>query len=131
MIADEELSAAQARIVARMRVLMLISAATTMIGIAVVAGVIGYRIMRGDGRVLRGAQSGLSGLRPEQSSVGGEGSAPVEVTAQLPKGSRVIATAAAGDRIIVTVDIGGMLEVRTFDARTLRPEGRLRFETEP
>ena len=66
VIADEELSPAQARIVARMRVLMLISAATTMIGIAVVAGVIGYRIMRGDGRVLRADQSGLSGLRPEQ-----------------------------------------------------------------
>jgi hypothetical protein len=29
------------------------------------------------------------------------------------------------------VDIGGVLEVRTFDVRTLNPEGRLRFVVEP
>ena len=36
-------------------------------------------------------------------------------------------TAVAGDRIVVTVDVGGAIEIRTFDAKTLRPAGRLRF----
>jgi hypothetical protein len=37
----------------------------------------------------------------------------------------------AEDRIVVTVDTGGAIEIRTFDARTLKPAGRLRFATEP
>ena len=40
-------------------------------------------------------------------------------------------TAVAGDRIVVTVDVGGAVEIRTFDAATLRPAGRLRFAVEP
>ena len=35
------------------------------------------------------------------------------------------------DRIVVTIEVAGALEVRTFDAKTLRPEGRLRFVTRP
>ncbi len=87
---------------------MLISGMATMLGIAVVVAVIGYRVFRTEGR------PGLA-----------------EATAQLPKGARVLSTATAGDRIVVTIDIGGALEVRTFDARTLSPEGRLRFVVEP
>jgi hypothetical protein len=49
----------------------------------------------------------------------------------LPKGAKVIATAVADDRIAVTIEQGGMVEVRTFDLKTLRPTGRLRFATEP
>jgi hypothetical protein len=105
---DEPLSPAQAQIVARVRWLMLISGIATMLGIAVVVTVIGYRVFRTEGRP-----------------------GPVEATAQLPKGARVVSTAAAGDRIVVTIDIGGALEIHTFDARTLSPEGRLRFVAEP
>ena len=86
---------------------MLISAATTLVAIAAVFGVIGYRVFKA------------------------EGSAPAEVTAMLPKGARVIATAIAEDRIAVTVDIGGAIEIRIFDAKTLKPTGRLKFATEP
>jgi hypothetical protein len=57
--------------------------------------------------------------------------APAEVTATLPKGAKVVSTAVADDRIAVTVEVGGALEVRTFDLKTLRPTGRLRFATEP
>jgi hypothetical protein len=53
------------------------------------------------------------------------------VTALLPKGSRIIATAVAEDRITVTVDTGSGIEIRTFDAKTLKPAGRLRFAIEP
>ena len=86
---------------------MLISGATTLMAIAAVVGVIGYRVFKA------------------------EGSAPPEVTALLPKGARVIATAIAEDRIAVTVDVGGAIEIRTFDAKTLKPTGRLKFATEP
>ena len=37
----------------------------------------------------------------------------------------------ADDRIAVTIEQGGMVEVRTFDLKTLKPTGRLRFATEP
>ena len=49
----------------------------------------------------------------------------------LPKGARIVSTAVAGDRLVVTLDIGGATEIRTFDARTLKPTGRLKFANEP
>src|SRR5437870_5535631 len=72
-----------------------------------VIGVIGYRVFKA------------------------EGSAPAEVIAPLPKGARVVATALAEDRIVVTLDVGGAIEIRTFDAKTLKPIGRLKFASEP
>jgi hypothetical protein len=107
--ADDEapFDPAAARIVAKVRWLMLIAGATTLLAIAAVIGVIGYRVFKA------------------------EGSASADVTALLPKGARVIATAVAEDRIAVTLDVGGAIEIRTFDAKTLRPTGRLRFATEP
>ena len=94
--------------VAKVRWLMLISGVTTLVAIAAVIGVIGYRVFKT------------------------EGSAPAaDVTALLPKGARIVATAVAEDRIAVTVDVGGAIEIRTFDAKTLKPTGRLRFATEP
>ncbi len=95
---------------------MLISGLATVLGIAVVITVIGYRVYRTDGRggpSQGGAQTGA------------------DVTALLPKGARVVSTAVASDFIVVTVDIGGTVEIRTFDAKTLRPGGRLRFAIEP
>ena len=96
----------QARIVARMRRMMLISGLTTVIGVGIIIGVIGYRVFKDDGRV-------------------------VDATALLPKGAKVVATAAAGDRIAVTIELNGALEIRTFDLKSLKPAGRLRFATEP
>ena len=86
---------------------MLISGATTLVAIAAVFGVIGYRVFKV------------------------EGSRPAEVTALLPKGARVVATAIAEDRIMVTIDVGGTIEIRIFGAKTLKPAGRLKFATEP
>ena len=51
--------------------------------------------------------------------------------AMLPKGARIILTAVAEDRIAVTVDVNGTIEIRTFDLRSLKQTGRLRFVTEP
>jgi hypothetical protein len=107
--ADDEapLDPAAARIVAKVRWLMLIAGATTLLAIAAVIGVIGYRVFKA------------------------EGSAAADVTALLPRGARVISAAVAEDRIAVTLDVGGAIEIRTFDAKTLKPTGRLRFATEP
>jgi hypothetical protein len=106
---SEAVDPAAERLIARVRWLMLISGVTTLVAIAAVLGVIGYRVFKAEG----GA------------------AAPADVTALLPKGARVVATAVAEDRIAVTVDVGGALEIRTFDLRTLKPTGRLRFATEP
>lgn len=91
---------------------MLISGLATVLGIAVVITVIGYRVFGGQG------------------SPAGAGQ-PADILTVLPKGARVISTAVAQDRIVVTLDIEGAVEIRTYDARTLRPEGRLRFAVEP
>ena len=109
--ADDEqpLDPAAARIVARVRWLMLISGITTLVAIVAVIGVIGYRVFKADG----------------------SSAAPADVTALLPKGARVVATAATEDRIAVTIDVGGAVEIRMFEAKTLKPAGRLRFATEP
>ena len=88
--------------------MMLVSGFATLLGIAVVIGVIGYRFYRSDG------------------SAG-----PAEVTALLPKGAKVVATAVSDGRLVVTLEAGGLIEVRTFEVQTLRPAGRLRFATEP
>jgi len=104
---EAPLDPAATRILARVRWLMLISATTTCLAIAAVIGVIGYRVFKA------------------------EGSAGADVTALLPKGARVVSTALAEDRIAVTLDIGGAIEIRTFDAKTLKPMGRLKFAPEP
>ena len=98
---------AQHAFIARIRWMMLISGATTVIAIAAVLGVIGYRLLHQ------------------------EGSAPPDVTALLPKGARIVATSVAGERIAVTLDVNGGVEVRTYDIKTLRPAGTLKFATEP
>jgi hypothetical protein len=99
-----------ARMVARARWLLIISGFTTLIAIAAVLAVIGYRVFRAGGS---GAAATTEGI----------------VT--LPKGARVVATAVAGERIMVTLDVAGATEIRIFDAKTLQETGRLRFATEP
>ena len=105
---DKPLSPEQQTIVAKVRWLMLISGFATVLGIAVVIGVIGYRVYGGGGSA-----------------------APAEVTAMLPKGAKIVSTAVTDSRIAVTIDVAGSIEVRVFDLKTLKPTGRLRFATEP
>jgi hypothetical protein len=105
---EKPLDPEQQRIVAKVRWLMLISGFATVLGIAVVIGVIGYRFYRSEGSA-----------------------APAAVTALLPKGAKIVATAVASDRLVVTLDVAGTIEIRTFDLKSLRPAGQLRFATEP
>src|ERR1700712_1122238 len=98
----------QAALFARVRRMMLIAGLTTALAVAAVLIAIGYRL-----------------FRPEGSPP------PSDPPATLPKGARIVSTAAAGDRLVVTLDIGGAVEIRTFDAKTLKPAGKLKFVSEP
>lgn len=103
-----ELTPEQAQMAARVRRMMLIAGLTTGLGIAAVFVAIGYRLFRS------------------------EGSAPAaDMTATLPRGARIVSTGIAGDRLLVTLEVGGATEIRAFDARSLKPAGRLRFAAEP
>lgn len=88
--------------------MMVIAGLTTAIGVGALLVAIGYRLFRTDGSVQT-----------------------TDVTATLPKGARIVSTAAIGDRLAVTVDIGGATEIRTYDGKTLKPVGRLKFAVEP
>jgi hypothetical protein len=94
-------------LVARARLMMIISGLTTLIAIAAVISVIGYRVLNNGGPV------GFDGI----------------IT--LPKGARLISTSASAGRVAVLIDINGASELRTFDIKTLKQTGRLQFATEP
>ena len=101
---------AQLRFIARMRWMMVISGATTVLAVIAIIGVIGYRLLHHEGSA---------------------SSAPTNMTALLPKGAKVVGTSVSGDHIAVIVEVNGSVEVRTFVLRTLRPAGTLKFATEP
>jgi hypothetical protein len=98
-----------ARLVARARTMMVLSALTTALAVAAVATVIGYRMFAG------GAGFG----------------APSNEVVALPKGARVIAMAGSAGRVAVMIDVDGASELRVFDLKTLKETGRLHFSTEP
>jgi hypothetical protein len=99
----------QAALFARVRRMMLIAGLTTALAVAAVLIAIGYRLFRSEGSAVAAA----------------------EVVATLPKGARIVGTGVAGDRLLLTLDIGGTTEIRSFDAHSLKPVGRLKFVTEP
>ena len=105
-----ETDALAAGMLVRARRLMIISGLTTLLAITAVVGVIGYRVFHGGGS---GAAATAEGI------------------IVLPKGARVIASTIVGERIVVTLDIAGSTEIRTFDVKTLKEAGRIRFATEP
>ena len=88
--------------------MMLIAGLTTAFAVAAVLIAIGYRL-----------------FRTSESAVA------ADTTAMLPKGARIVATATAGDRLVVTLELAGTIEIRIFDAKTLKPTGKLKFATEP
>jgi hypothetical protein len=102
----------QAVLFARVKRMMLIASVTTAVAVGAVLIAVGYRLFH-----VQGSASASAGF--------------TDVTATLPRGARITATAVAGDRIVLTVEEGGTTEIRTFDAQTLRPAGRLKFTTEP
>ncbi len=87
--------------------MMMISALTTLLAIAAVVVVIGYRVFN--------TRNG-----------------PItESTLMLPKGAHVISTLATATAISVTMDIDGKTEVRIYDRKTMQQTGRLHFTEQP
>jgi hypothetical protein len=103
-----EPTADQALMIARVRRMMLIAGLSTAIGVGALLVVIGYRLFRSDGSAVTAA-----------------------ATATLPKGAKIVATGVAGDRVVVTLDVAGTTEIRTFDVKTLKPVATLTFASEP
>ncbi len=87
--------------------MMVISGLTTVLAIAAVVTVIGYRMY---------------------SSAG---TAPIEGAIALPKGARVVSMAGSGGRVAVLIDNNGTSEMRVFDLKTMKESGHLRFTNEP
>jgi hypothetical protein len=107
-IAGEPAESAAAQVVVRARIIMLISALTTVLAIAAVVSVVGYRMY------------GSAGI-----------GVATEDVISLPKGARLISTSASAGRLAVLIEVDGGNELLTFDIKTLKPTGRLRFSREP
>ena len=97
-----------ARVIAKVRRLMLVSTVLTALAVAAVLGIIGYRLFRSEGS-----------------------QAPTQATLTLPPGAKIVQSAIADDRIVLTLQVGGALEIRAYDLKTLKPLGRLNFSTVP
>jgi heme/copper-type cytochrome/quinol oxidase subunit 2 len=95
--------------IAKVRRMMIIIMTVTFVAIGLVLLVIGYRL-----------------FHVEESAA-----SFADVTQALPAGAKVLSTAISSDHIVVTIEVGGVIELRTFDPDTLKPLGRLRLETKP
>ena len=96
-----------AQVIAKARRLMLTVMGATFLALAVVLGIIGYRLFR----------SGESAIPAMMTPV----------AATLPAGAKVLSSAVGDGHIVLTVEINGAIELRTFDLKTLKPIGRLRL----
>jgi hypothetical protein len=102
----------QAEFIARVRRLMLLTVGGTFLAVAVVVMLIGYRLFR----------SGESAVKHATAT------APVApVAATLPAGAKVLSSAVGDGHIVLTVEVDGAIELRSFDLKTLKPLGRLRL----
>jgi hypothetical protein len=106
---DIPLDPEAARIVAKVRRLMMIATMTTFVAVAVVLGVIGYRFFRMEGR----AQPAIDASTP------------------WPSGARVVSSAMNDEQLALTIETPTGVEVRFFDLRTLKPLGRLPLGGKP
>jgi hypothetical protein len=102
---EKPLDPQAARAVAQVRRLMMIASVTTFIAVAVVVGVIGYRVFKAEGR-------------PPPAA---------DIAVALPAGAKVVSTAIGDGRLALTVEVAGAIEVLTFDLHTLKPLGKIRL----
>ena len=96
------------RAIRRVRRLMMIASVTTFLAVGAVLAVIGYRIFH----------------------LGESAPPPVPQAAPaLPAGAKVLSSAVGEGRIVLTVDVGGAIELYSFDLHTLRLLGHARVTT--
>ena len=110
MMSDERMLNPEAEAaVAKVRRLMVIASVTTFLAVAAVLGVIGYRVFH------------LQGSPPP---------AP-EAAPALPAGAKVLSSAVGDGRIVLTVEVDGAIELRTYDLNTLKPLGHALLTAKP
>ena len=107
------------RALGNIRRLMLASNLFMVVAIGAVLAVVGYRIYR------------TEPATPPPVAAPAPPKIPVDMTLTLPRGARIMQTAIAGDRLVITIQVDGATEIRTFDVKTLQPAGRLSFATVP
>ncbi len=87
---------------------MVITLALTFGAAAAVLALVGYRVF----------------------TIGGSAPLP-DIGVTLPPGAKILQTAVTGDRLVVTLEVGGTTEIRMYDLRTLKPAGRLTLTPAP
>jgi hypothetical protein len=92
--------------IAKVRRLMVIASVTTFLAVAAVLGVIGYRVFH------------LQGSPPPA----------LDAAPALPAGAKVLSSAVGDGRVVLTVEVDGAIELRTYDLQTLKPLGRARLQ---
>jgi hypothetical protein len=108
MSSERPLDPDAAAAVARVRRLMLVASLTTLIAVGAVLAVIGYRVFHL------------------------QGSAPLPMQeAALPAGARIMSTAVGDGHVVLTVEVNGALELRSYDLATLKPLARVRLTPTP
>jgi hypothetical protein len=110
------------RALGNIRRLMLASNLFMVVAIGAVLAVVGYRISRTEP---------APPPPPPPVAAPAPPKIPLDMTLTLPRGARILQTAVAGERLVITLQVEGMTEIRTFDIKTLQPTGRLSFGTVP
>ncbi len=86
----------------------MIASLTTLIAVGAVLAVIGYRVFHWQGS-------------------GQPAAALSEQDARLPADAKILSSAVGDGRIVLTVEVGGAIELRSFDLATLKPLARMRL----
>lgn len=122
--AERPLDPDATRALGNIRRLMLFSNLFVVVAIGAVLAVVGYRLFRTE-PALPPPPPTPAAPKPVLATI------PNDMTLTLPRGARIVATAVAGDRLVITLEIDGATEIRTFDIQTLKPTGRLMFGVVP
>lgn len=109
------------RTLGNIRRLMLASNLFVVVAIGAVLAVVGYRIYH----TAPAAPPASPMTAPAPAKI------PLDMTLTLPRGARIVQTAVADDRLVITLEIDGATEIRTFDIKSLQPTGRMSFATVP
>src|SRR5262249_50734193 len=102
--------------------LMLFSNLFMVVAIGAVLTVVGYRLFRSEP---------APPPPPPPAAAPAPAKIPLDMTLTLPRDARIVETAVAGERLVITLEIDGATEIRTFDIKTLQPTGRLSFGIVP
>jgi hypothetical protein len=121
-VAAKPLDPDATRTLGNIRRLMLASNLFVVVAIGAVLAVVGYRIYRTEP---------APPPAPPPAAAPAPAKIPIDMTLTLPRGARIVEAAAAGERLVITLEVDGATEIRTFDIKTLQPTGRMSFTTVP